>query len=193
MTSKSYGMTMAVVLGAIGKGLSTLDDLDRHLPLDRNHIGKAAARLMLRGLLERIEAGQYRLTASGLDTIRHSRAIPAGPRTGTKSRFVRLGSFRQRAWSAMRLTGRFTIGEIVTLAATDKERTPEKQLAAYLKALRSTGYIVELPVRAVDDVPHSSGNKAFRLIRDSGEIAPAYDDNGKTVYDHNTRELRPCA
>lgn len=78
----------------------------------------------------------------------------------------------------MRLTKRFTVSEIAMLAANDRARNPESNLWRYLKALQKVGYIVELPQRADDGIPNSNGLKVWRLVRDTGDIAPVLTVDG---------------
>lgn len=186
------GMIMTAVLGAIGRGHLTVDQIADHLPIERKKVVRAAAALIRNYLIERVEIGHYRLSGAGIETLKYSRPLRSGPR-GKLGPAPRTSSFRQRAWTAMRLQGRFTVGDVVTLAASSRERRPEQNLYRYIAALVKVGIVAELPARAPGNAESSPGFKVFRLIRNTGEFAPSYDVNEKVVYDHNTMERLPCA
>src|SRR5690606_18444992 len=82
----------------------TMDQLDPMTALTRHQIAQAAGKLISRGLLERIEAGCYQLTAEGL-AARESGVVltsgPTGPRTAPQP--WRKDTFRARLWRVMRM------------------------------------------------------------------------------------------
>lgn len=164
----------------------TIDQLDAMLPLNRRQISDGAAKLILRGQLERVETGCYQLTATGLEAAVSGETITSGPvgkHAGRTRRPLR-DTLRQRAWTAMRMAGNFTVGDLVMAAARD-DRDAENNVARYLRVLRSAGYVVELPVRARGTHLTSNGFKRFRLLKDTGPIAPVWSDARRMFIDHN--------
>nr|WP_170181927.1 hypothetical protein [Phreatobacter stygius] len=178
-------------MGAIGRQSINIDQLADALPVSRKGISSAVGRLVARGYVERLEIGVYRLTVSGQEALGDGSARRFTHYRTRKDRICP-DSLRQRAWKAMRLQIRFAIGDIVTLAARPNDRNPENALNRWFKALTRTGHIVELPVRARGAAPTSNGFKQWRLVRDTGDIAPSLRGDGSVV-DRNTGEVFPCA
>lgn len=164
----------------------TIDDLAAMLPLTRRQISNGAASLIMRGQLERIETGCYQLTPAGLTAHAAGETITSGPtgkRTGRSRRPLK-DTLRQRAWTAMRMSGTFTIGDLV-MAATRGDRDAETNISRYLRVLKATAYVVELPVRARGTHLTSNGFKRFRLLKDTGPIAPVWSEARGRLIDHN--------
>lgn len=180
------------VLGAIGRGVLTADAIAAHLPMDRHSVVIAVARLVSRHFVDRREDGTFQLTDEGgafLASGEAMRSGPRGPHTGQRPPMP--SSFRQRAWSAMRLRRRFGLADIITLAARDGDSDPDSNLRRWLSALERAGIVATLPARAGAHGRFSRGTKLFRLLRDTGPLAPAIRRDG-TIFDHNLREVVPC-
>jgi len=168
------GTQLAAVLGAVGKGFATLDQLADHLPVARNRITDRAGRLVTLGLLVRLEKGVFSLTPAGVEHLAHDRPFrsgPRGPHTGLKTS---TDTLVQRAWSAMRRLGRFTVPELVVLAARGDEKSPQNNIQTYIRRLVSGGYVAVLPVRCPGSTQTSNGFRTFRLVRDTGVLAPVW-------------------
>ncbi len=120
------GEIPTTLLCTLGDGsCRTIDQLDALLPLTRRQISDGAARLVMRGLLERIEAGCYRLTAAGRQAAARGDTISSGPfrPDSAKARKPWRNTLRQRAWNAMRMSSTFTIGYIAMAAARSDDAT----------------------------------------------------------------------
>lgn len=182
---------MGVMLSG-NAGPLTLDQLDAALPIGRKQIATAAAKLIQRAYLERLETGLYRLTLTGREALEAGTSLSSGPHRGRRKHPVYSDSLQQRAWAAMRLQPRFTIGDIVTLAATPEDKDPEGSLQRFFYRLTRAGYLAELPTRARGTSPTSNGYKQWRLLRDTGEHAPRWLEAQKAFKDWNTREVFPC-
>ncbi|MET3611771.1 hypothetical protein ABID16_000076 [Rhizobium aquaticum] len=172
----------------------TIDELVVGLELTRRQVSDGAAKLIFRGLLERVETGCYQLTAAGLDAARAGEVIKPGPwRPDTVTiRKPLPDTFRQRLWTAMRMSNTFTIGEVAMIAAREGDQNPENNAAWYLRHLRSAGYVAELPVRQQGTRLTSNGFKRYRLLMDTGSNAPVYRPKNRTLFDFNTGEAVPC-
>lgn len=182
----------AAVLGAIGRGARSIDDLVAHLPVSRRAIHRAVHRLVVRKLIARDEVGTYQLTGEGglvLEEGRVLRSGTRGPLTGRRSR--NRDSFRQRAWTAMRLQPRFEVDDIVMLARREGDGNPTRSTYRYIDLLKRAGYVVVLPARA-ERIGSTSGARVFRLLRDTGEMAPMHRDKLGVMSDLNTGEDFPC-
>jgi len=180
------------LMGAMGRDAVDLDTLAKRLPIERASIVAAAGRLVARGLFERLENGVYRLSPDGKKALSEGRSITGGKAGKRVKHPVYSDSLRQRAWKAMRLSGRFTAGEIAALAARD-EKDAEDTIRRYCHQLAGAGYLVELPTRTKPGKAGSNGNKQWRLIRDTGEMAPQHAASKRQMIDRNTREVFPCA
>lgn len=180
------------VLGAVGARAVSIDAVIEALPIDRNAIYKAAGKLVARGLLERLEAGIYQLTEAGRHTIADGTALACGPFRGRRKYPAPGNTLAQRAWTAARLLGRFSIGDIATLVTREGEQKTEATLQRLFHRLTRGGYLVELPMRKVTASRSGTGCKQWRLVRDTGPLSPMSRDGGRVLYDRNTREVFPC-
>ncbi|MFG1409481.1 hypothetical protein V5G24_00075 [Xanthobacter sp. VTT E-85241] len=172
-------LTTAEIAGAIG--------------IPNKQVATACCRLITGQIIERVEVGCFRLTAEGKKVARGERRLRSGPRSRlTGPRVPRPTTLRQRAWAAMRLSRRFTVGEIVTLAATAEETKAEAHLVKWFGLLVRAGYVALLPRRVPGTSPTSNGAKCWALLKDTGEIAPVIRPDG-SVYDYNTGAGEPCA
>jgi hypothetical protein len=174
-------------------GPATMEELAARLPIGRKQIATAAAKLIARDYLERAETGIYRLTLTGRKALEDGISLSSGPHRGRRKHPVFANTLQQRAWSAMRIRNtRFTIGDIVQLAATEADVEPEKSLQRFFHRLTRAGYLAELPTRVRGVAETSPGFKQWRLVRDTGEHAPRWLDRQKAFKDWNTLEIFPC-
>lgn len=181
------GTHQIAILGAIGKGFKSIDELDRHLPISRKEISKAACKLIVKKLIDRLEIGCYQLTDEGRNFLAEGRTITSGPNKPLS--FLRAApenTFRQRAWNAMRLQHRFTVPSISMVAKTASDGNVVHNLQVFIRRLVAAGYVVELPAREKGTAVTSNGFKVFRLIKDTGHFAPVWS-KGKMV-DRNLAE-----
>jgi len=89
----------------------------------------------------------------------------------------------------MRMSGKFTVPEILRLAAQPGVRGGSADnLHRYLRALEAAGYVRRLPVREPGTAPGSNGYVRWLLVRDSGPVAPTIRRDG-TVLDRNSGEI----
>lgn len=170
-------LTTSQIAGAIGR--------------PHKQVATACSTLVTSRMIERVEVGCFRLTPAGREVERGERTLQSGPRSPLCGpRIARADTLRQRAWAAMRLTRRFTVPEIVTLAARPEDGAAETHLAKWWPMLMKAGYLAVLPRRAPGSAPTSNGYKCWALIRDTGDIAPLVRSDG-TYYDYNTGEGTP--
>ncbi len=173
----------------------TLDELDgvlfRH---NRREIVKGVGSLISRGLVERIERGCYQLTSAGHKSFDAGEVLTSGPNSTHTAKVKKPmpDTFRQRAWNAMRISASFTIPDIVAVAKSEKDKGAELNLQRYFHRLNAAGYLQQMSIRIKGTRPGSNGFKRYRLINNTGEIAPVYQPKKIQVFDHNTREVFPC-
>jgi hypothetical protein len=188
----THQAAVLAVMATGNAGPLTIDQLDATLPIGRKQIASAAAKLMQRDYVERLETGVYRLTLTGREALEAGVSLNSGSygKRRRKHRFVP-DSLQQRAWSAMRLSKRFAMEELFTLAVLETDKNPKAALQQYIKRLGDAGYIAELPVKRPGESPTSNGFKQWRLIRDTGPASPRYISKEKALKDWNTREVFP--
>ncbi len=189
------GIIATTILRHLSDGsCQTIDAIEVALSLTRRQISDGAARLILRGFVERTEVGCYQLTSAGLQAQKDGLVITSGPwrPLTAKARRPPRDTFRQRIWNAMRMSRTFTVGDLVVAAARD-ELDAENNTSCYLRRLVAAGYVIELPTRQKGTRLTSNGFKRWRLIHDSGPIAPAYRRNQDALHDFNTGKDVGCA
>lgn len=179
------------VLGCMGTQAITLDTLAGNLPMiARPAIIAAAGRLVARGLVEREEDGVYRLSKAGVEALQDGLKI-GGDSYKRRKQPIYADSLRQRAWKAMQLQTRFTVGDLVQLAVRN-EKDGEDSIRRFCFALTRAGYLAELPTRVPGSVAGSNGFKQWRLIRNTGDIAPRYVQAERAFHDRNDGKVYKC-
>ena len=181
------------LLGAVSVQDNTITGFILTLPYAESTTRAATQRAISLGLVERFVTGTLALSLQGKHLLRTGDVgFLSGlkPPKSTKPTIAH-NSLRQRAWSAMRLSGRFTVGCVVTLAA-QSETNAASNIKTYITQLTLAGYLVELPQR----LRNSSGNavlRQWRLVRDTGPHAPVYRPRIKSFFDPNLDDHIDCA
>lgn len=181
------------ILYAIGDDCVLIGPLAGALEIARDQVGQAAALLIRRGLLERVETGCFRLTDAGRTAVRKGEVVATGvtgPRRALK-RPPRV-SLRQRAWNAMKILRSFTVPGLMTAAANASDGDAEENLRRYCAKLRQAGYLRLAPRREPGTAPGSNGFAIYTLVRDTGPLAPVVSPQRGAVHDFNTGEDMPC-
>ncbi len=194
MTPRQGNISVAVAK-AIGDACLATDDIARTLPeTPRKQVNETLGRLVMRGFAERTERGCFRLTQAGKSELAARQPFRPGPR-GKRTRPMgpKSNRLRQRAWNAMRIKKRFTMDDLVTLAARGGEKEPKSNLRRYCKSLLLAGYLSTRAERSLaGQAPSSNGLIVYRLEKDTGEIAPAVAQDSQSIFDHNSKERVPC-
>jgi hypothetical protein len=183
---------LSAALGAVGRYPCSLCEAADRLPLDPQTafaiIGRAIALDLVdrdaEGFLGLSERGR-KFIVEGDTSVRPFIGSPTGARRPVAD------TLRQRGWTAMRISGRFTVASIAILARRPTDRYPEDELRRYFRALRSAGYLALLPVRAGDPKAGAAAPQQWRLIRDTGPQAPVLRKRGTLMFDPNLGEHAP--
>ncbi|MBZ4022167.1 hypothetical protein CKO11_06815 [Rhodobacter sp. TJ_12] len=163
-----------------------LETLCNTMIYSKEQIIRAAVKLADHGLMDRhSEPGEYRLSERGLIQVRSGFRIKSGPTRAHGKIRRQHDTFRVRAWKAMRVLGIFTLGEVIA-AAERGEADPGYNLRHYMRVLIKAGYVIDLPSKVVGTKPTSPGFKRFRLIKNTGALAPVYRPRQKVLFDFNT-------
>jgi hypothetical protein len=180
------------VLNALAGGCClTIDRLAEVLTgMARRQLTNAAARLIERGLVERVERGCFRLTGDGRAAQASGVVIKSGPRGPMQRKRPVRDSLNTRLWRAIRLRRKFTIPALLELAVRD-ETSPRHGAERFVRALERAGYLHRLPKREAGTSPTSNGHVRWVLVRDTGSLPPMPRRDG-AVYDPNTGEVMPC-
>lgn len=192
-TAKPHGSNPSEVLHALSHGAClTIDELDACTDVQRSSISKSVNMLISRGFAERVEIGCYQLTRAGRKAAQNGEKIGAGRWRPLPERAQRpRASLRQKAWNVMRMGDVFTSDDLAMLAGSGYRR-PIADLQSYICLLRRAGYLHEMPVRKRGTTPGHQGFRRYRLIRNTGPIAPVWQANRKVLFDHNLGERGEC-
>lgn len=166
--------------------------LAEHLQLQRRQVADAVSKLARRGYVSRPATGSCMITDAGRQALDAGVRITSGPTGPTGARRLLRDTFRQRAWTAMRVRRVFTIGEIVADAARHDAEAERDNARRYIAALRDAGYLAEIPRRISGTALTSNGYKQFRLLRNTGPRAPVVSIERGCVHDPNSGEDIPC-
>jgi hypothetical protein len=177
---------IAAALGAVGTHPRSLAEAAGNLPLDLPAALALIGRTIALDLVERdvdglvcLSARGRRLVLEGDTSVRPFITSPTGARRPVAD------TLRQRAWTAMRISPRFTVASLTVLARQAKDKYPEDELRRYLRALLRAGYVALLPARAGEPGAGAAAPKQWRLLRDTGPSAPVLRKRGKLMFDPN--------
>ena len=170
----------------------TVDSVEARLDLTRRQISDAAACLHRRGYLIWLGVGRYCLNEAGHAAAAAGEVITSGRRGTRNSIRIARNTLRERAWRSMRMRRRFTMSDLISDAANEKDGRPEDNLRRYIRRLAEAGYLGELPRRAPGTALTSNGFKIWVLLRDTGPLSPVVLDKKNAIRDRNTREDVPC-
>jgi len=188
--TRQIGGAPTALLRALAGGPLSRAEVKEQLGFDWRQTTNSARALMRRGYLTVLENGRYQLSDSGLEAAGRGEKVSGSRHVTVKT--VR-DTFRERAWRAMRVRKVFTIGEIVSDAASDDGGQPRDNAARYISRLKQAGYIKEMPRRAPGTAIGSNGFKRFALVRNSGPKAPVFREGAGCIHDPNTGEDISCA
>jgi hypothetical protein len=167
----------------------SLSDICARFPrAPRKRVTFLLFRLMQQKLVRsvRLEGrGHYSATPRGRAFIREGRAIKPGPRGERTGVTVHTGTFRARAWAALRMKTVATLGDLAECARTARDKDPVGNAQSYMVRLRRAGIVMVMPERARGHAPKSPGFIRIRLLNDLGPKAPIVTRDG--VFDHNAR------
>ncbi|MFK5979740.1 MAG: hypothetical protein QM488_12730 [Rhizobiaceae bacterium] len=179
------------LLAAAGERSVTIDELDQALPdHSRKEIIKTVGRLRQGKLAIGKSLGCYLATDNGRQYVASGKTIKSGPKkahTGQRRRVS--GTMTTRLWKALRAQKKGTTKELVALAKTIKDGSPEASAARILAIWFKAGFITKLAKRREGTSPTSNGYTVWYLIRDNGPQAPAFDAHQKRVSDLNNGEI----
>lgn len=171
-----------------------ISDLAASLGLTRDQVSNAAALLISRGLVERVDRGCFQLTAAGCEAVGSGVTIESGVTGATRTirRSLR-GSIRQRAWNVMKIQRVFTIQSLTTAVATSADGDVAENLRRYCRELCRAGYLSLSSRREPGTAPSSNGFAVYSLMRSTGALAPVFSQKKQAIHDFNTGEDTPCA
>ncbi len=172
-----------------------LNDLAEKTTLNHREASQATCRLIRRHFMVRGEKGCYRITVLGKNAVKDGTVSKSGPQSGltqSKPRQRKKETLRDRLWRAMRVMyasgNKFTIPDLISLAGKGDERNPEDNTRKYIRALVQGGFVSEMPLKERGDSITSNGFKRFRVVKDTGRLAPVLRQAKEETYDPNTEE-----
>ncbi|KZK97312.1 hypothetical protein PsAD14_02577 [Pseudovibrio sp. Ad14] len=187
MSNLPGAIPTAVLYGLCDGVCKTMDELDNELHLNRRQISLGATKLIFRGLAERVEIGCFQLTTEGKKAVADGVQLTSGPIKPDRGacRVPHKDTLRQRAWNFMRMGNSFSIADLLMATKLGGEKTAENNLHGYLRTLVKHGYLIVLPRCAPSTKPTSNGFRRWRLLNDTGPIAPVWRRSNDTLFDHN--------
>ncbi|TSD85992.1 hypothetical protein FFK22_024540 [Mycobacterium sp. KBS0706] len=135
------------------------------------------------GLIERASEGCYRLTERGRsEDVEPLMVITAPTCVGGAWDATE----RTRIWAAMRQLGRFCRADLAAaVAQPDSDRRAlESSTRRYIAQLVAAGYLVPLTGRVRVAAHPNTGQKRYRLVRDTGPTSPLVRRDG-SIFDRN--------
>lgn len=176
------------ILHGLGDACLMIGGIAEELGLSRAQVSQAAAFLIARGFVERIERGCFRLTEAGRAARDHGVTIETGVTGAVRAlRVPKRATIRQRAWNAMRITRTFTVADLTTAVARPGDGDVEENLRRYVNALTRSGYLARAARRRPGTAPGSNGYAIYSLVRDTGPVAPVVSRKQGAVHDFNGR------
>jgi hypothetical protein len=187
--ARAPGEAAKLVLRALASGEGTLAAIAAGTGLTERQVSDAAAKLDWRGLVDRPAPGLYRLTVAGRDAARSGRApLTTGPKGPSGARRRVADTFRSRAWHSMRIRRAFSAAEVATDAARG-EADPIENVHRYLLQLEGAGYVMKAGPHPRSTPP---ARRAWRLVRDTGPLAPVWSAAKREMQDDNPRQEERC-
>lgn len=155
-------------------------EIAAELGMQHDVVRKICTRFTVRGMLlkEQCEGvGVYRITDAGAHFQTRNEPMD-GPAKGSRAEYHR-GSLRARAWRVMRMREWWSVSDLLLTIADGTEKDAEKGLTRYVRALSLAGYVV--PSKRTPD--------RWRLVQNTGHLAPALNTQARTLTDPNTGEV----
>lgn len=174
------------ILYGLGDTCWLLADLAAALGLTHSQVSQAAALLICRGWVERVEIGCFQLTQAGCRAVAEGVRIDSGVTGPDRAQRVpSRKSIRQRAWNAMRIQKVFTVADLATAVQQPGDGDVVENLRRYCAELTASGYLLRAARRQRGTAPGSNGFVVYTLIRDTGRIAPVYSRKAGAIHDFN--------
>lgn len=173
----------------------TAKDVELATGMTAKQVENALGKLRRHQLVEQTQPGCLRLTAAGRAAVEGGQTLRSGPRGEQPGARVKRVGLRVRAWRGMRLRRKFSVADLVMIAAEGGERDPESNLLKYIKALTRAGILIEMPHREAALNLTSNGCKRWWLRDEAntGPEAPTVSVKRGAVYDPNTETYHDMA
>lgn len=177
------------VLHHLGSACLTIDVLAEDLDVPRHALSMAASALIRKGLVERVERGCFQLSAEGSQAAASGLEITSGPNGPMAAqRQPMRNTLRQRAWTVMRMSRKFSIPDLLIPSVMGEEKNPQNNLQRYCKGLCNAGILRRLSRVQKGTAHGSNGFPVYLLARDLGPIAPTLRPQSRSIFDHNAQE-----
>ena len=152
-------------------------ELAARLGVPTDNIRSAGKLLAGRGYIFKME-GCYQITDNRQDFVASEAERMPGVQKGdfaARSRF----SLRTRVWNLIRIRSLWSVDDLLMTLADGTEKDAEKGLKRYIRALLKAGYVERTP----------RNQQIFRLVRNTGRLAPALNYTDRSITDSNTGEV----
>lgn len=159
---------------------------------NNKRVSKSIAILRRRGLVERLDIGLYKLTEQGEKVRAEGIALKNGPRKKQSAPHRRTAPFREAFWRALRLSDdAITIGDALSLIPEEIHGSnPAHNAHQYLRRLIAAGYVKAMDWREPGTAVTSNGFKRYRLLKNTGPLAPFWSlKDGKLIDLNPVKEI----
>lgn len=162
----------------------TVDALMETCGLERRPLCDELRQAVAAGYVTLAQRGCYSLTPAGRRALKSGKRLapppaPPPPRGGGAWK----DTARKRMWAACRALGKFTRADVMEVASREGEDLTAGA-TEYLSALAKAGYLIRLHGRVQVSAHLSAGQIRWRLVNDTGPLAPQLK-RGRRVYDPN--------
>lgn len=161
----------------------TVKALAKAVGVATRKVSNAIPALSRGGYVTCVRFGCWARTPRGDKLLAEGRA-KSGPKGHTGYHNTRTDTLRGRAWSALRISKKATIPELLELAGRD-ERNGASNLGKYLRALERARIVQKLRRKAQGIALTSPGFNQWLLLNDLGPKAPTYRLDTDVLYDPN--------
>ncbi len=167
----------------------TIGALAEKLNDENRRVVRSMDVLRRRGLVVRLESGLYKLTPAGEEARHGGASLKSGPRKPHTGRARKPAPFRQALWTALRFGEAATIPDMLSLIPEEVHgRNPHSNAYHYLRRLAVAGFVLRLTQRDPGTALTSNGFIRFRLIKNTGPLAPFWSGKAKKMIDQNVSE-----
>lgn len=179
-----------------GTRRATRDSLCDLFGRDTSVMGRAIGMLIFDKLARSSTGNSYAPTAKGRKLIQEGGEVKSGPKPGRRQavRKTKTDTLQARAWRAILVKKRFTVSEIVAVAAKETDKDPIGSIRRYVNHLSRAGFLTELPRRQPTKTYKKQGEKIFWLRAQHGRLPPRVrkdKDGTPGMFDPNERSYHP--
>ncbi|MDL2266800.1 winged helix-turn-helix domain-containing protein [Desulfovibrio sp. OttesenSCG-928-G15] len=154
-------------------------------------VGASNIRRCLKGLCDKGYVcrgeGVYSISDKGRRALAGEIALPLGGPCAERAVSRQNVTLRDKAWRTMQRREFVSLDDILTLHCDESNaKSASDSLASWLLALRRAGYTADSARKSPGDTKFT---RRFRLVKNTGPLAPAWNKAKRLLTDPNTGEI----